>query len=100
MLLLCVCKTFDKQFELVSLADFQSQYNIYFCHSVCFKTKIKVETTLVATGSPFLPLLDTPPLFADNEICQRRVLLEKLKKPYPSGIKVWSNSVLVQKKVN
>ena len=76
---------------------FQSQHNISFCHSACFKTKIKVETTLVATGSPFLPLLDTPPLFADNEICQRRGLLEKLEKPFPSGIKVWSNFVLVQK---
>ena len=53
-----------------------------------------METTLVATGSPFLPFS------TDNEICQRRVLLEKLEKPFPSGIKVWSNFVLVQKKVN
>ena len=66
---------------------------------MCFKTKIKVETTLVATGSPILPLLDTPPLFADNEICQRRGLLEKLEKPFPSGIKVWSNFLLVQKRL-
>ena len=58
-----------------------------------------METALVATGSPFLPLLHAPPSFADNEICQRRVVLEKQEKLFPSGIKVWSHFVLVQKKL-
>ena len=66
---------------------------------VCFKQELKWKQHYLPLVLPSSLYYLHLPFSTDNEICQRRVLLEKLEKPFPSGIKVWSNFVQCKKKL-